>query len=133
MACQHGIPVTNGPMDQFMLCSQAWLLISWAAFVWSLGYHNSVTLGKCSRRNVVTGHPVYFLGGIGLTNVLLTASAVGEMLSLSKRQIFRLNSSGRIPLPVHVGGAVRWRHTDIEEWIAQGCPDRRVFAARSER
>lgn len=64
---------------------------------------------------------------------LLTAAAVGEMLSLSKRQIFRLNSSGKIPAPVHIGGSVRWLlETDIVPWLVMGCPDRKTFEARKE-
>ena len=58
---------------------------------------------------------------------LLNAKTVGEMLSLSKRQIFRLKSSGRIPAPVKIGGSVRWRQTDITDWIQLDCPDRKTF------
>jgi predicted DNA-binding transcriptional regulator AlpA len=61
---------------------------------------------------------------------LLTAKAVGEMLSLSKRQIFRLNSCGRIPRPLRIGGSVRWVNSTIRSWIALGCPDRQSFEAR---
>lgn len=64
------------------------------------------------------------------TEKLLTAKAVGEMLSLSKRQIFRLNSCGKIPAPVRIAGSVRWRlETDIKPWISMGCPDRKSFEA----
>ena len=58
---------------------------------------------------------------------LLTAKAVGEMLSLSKRQIFRLNSSGKIPAPVRIGGAVRWSAEEISAWLAAGAKDRRTW------
>ena len=58
---------------------------------------------------------------------LLTAKAVGEMLSLSKRTIFRLDSSGRIPAPVRISGSVRWPQSDIEKWISLACPDRKTF------
>jgi predicted DNA-binding transcriptional regulator AlpA len=58
---------------------------------------------------------------------LLTASAVGDLLSLSKRQIFRLRSSGKIPAAVRVGGSVRWRHGDVTRWIELGCPERKRF------
>ncbi|MHA2043538.1 MAG: helix-turn-helix transcriptional regulator [Planctomycetota bacterium] len=61
---------------------------------------------------------------------LLTAKAVGEMLSLSKRQIFRMKSAGLICAPVKVGqGAIRWRQSDIDRWIELGCPDRKSFEA----
>lgn len=64
---------------------------------------------------------------------LLTAQAVAEMLSLSKRQIFRLNACGRIPAPVRISGAVRWKlEEDIKPWIAMGCPDRRTFEVKQE-
>jgi len=58
---------------------------------------------------------------------LLTATAFGEILCLSKRQIFRLDSSGKIPAPIRINGAVRWRQTDIERWVSMGCPDRKTF------
>ena len=59
---------------------------------------------------------------------LLTAKTLGQMLSLSKRQIFRLNSSGKIPAPMRIGGAVRWDiERDIRPWLAAGAPDRTTF------
>lgn len=62
-----------------------------------------------------------------VTEKLLTAKTLGEALSLSKRTIFRLDSSGRIPKPVRIGGSVRWRQSDIERWISLDCPDRKSF------
>ncbi|MCE5341289.1 MAG: AlpA family phage regulatory protein [Planctomycetaceae bacterium] len=58
---------------------------------------------------------------------LLTAKTVGERLSLSKRQIFRLNSSGKIPAPIRIGGSVRWRQSDIKRWVDLNCPERKFF------
>lgn len=60
---------------------------------------------------------------------LLTAKAIGEMLSLSKRQIFRLNSCGKIPQAIKIGGSVRWSAKDISAWLAAGAPDRRTWEA----
>lgn len=62
-----------------------------------------------------------------ITEKLLTAKAVGEMLSLSKRQIFRLNSCGKIPGPIRIGGSVRWLASEIEAWLEAGAPDRRTW------
>jgi predicted DNA-binding transcriptional regulator AlpA len=65
------------------------------------------------------------------TEKLLTAQAIAEKLSLSKRQIFRMRSAGLICAPLRVGaGAIRWRLTDIEKWIALGCPTQEEFLAR---
>jgi len=60
---------------------------------------------------------------------LLSAKTIASILSLSKRQVFRLNSSGKIPAPVKVGGAVRWKQSHIELWINLSCPDRKNFEA----
>lgn len=61
------------------------------------------------------------------TEKLLTAKAVGEMLSLSKRQVFRLNSSGKLPAPLRIGGSVRWAESTILNWLQAGAPDRKTF------
>lgn len=64
---------------------------------------------------------------------LLSAEAVGKMLSLSRRQIFRLNSSGKIPAPIRIGGAVRWSAAEISAWLAAGAPDRKTFEAMQQQ
>ena len=66
------------------------------------------------------------------TEKLLTAKAVGEMLSLSKRQIFRLNSCGKLPAPIRIGGSVRWAESIIAAWLKVGAPDRKTFEAMQE-
>ena len=66
------------------------------------------------------------------TEKLLTAKAVGEILSLSKRQVFRLNSCGKIPSPIRIGGSIRWAESTILAWLQAGAPDREEFEARKE-
>jgi predicted DNA-binding transcriptional regulator AlpA len=67
------------------------------------------------------------------TEKLLTAQAVGEMLSLSKRQIFRMKSAGLICSSLKCGqGAIRWRQSDIEKWISMGCPSKKDFEAMQQ-
>ena len=60
---------------------------------------------------------------------LLSAKMLGDMLSLSKRQVFRLNSAGRIPKPIRIGGAVRWSADEISAWLSASAPDRRTWEA----
>ena len=55
------------------------------------------------------------------------AKALGQRLGLSKRQIFRLNSCGKLPAPFKIGGSVRWLSTEIETWLLSGCPDRQLW------
>ena len=67
------------------------------------------------------------------TEKLLTAQAIAEKLSLSKRAVFRMRSAGLICAPLKCGqGAIRWRQSDIEKWIALGCPSKSEFEARRE-
>ena len=69
---------------------------------------------------------------LAVRETLLSAEALADMLSLSKRQIFRLNVSGKIPAPVRIGGSVRWRRSDIENWLGLDCCDRETFELHKE-
>lgn len=53
---------------------------------------------------------------------LLTADESATMAGVGKRTWWRYVSSGRAPAPVRLGGAVRWRKSELAEWIAAGCP-----------
>ena len=63
------------------------------------------------------------------TRQLLNAKTLGQMLSLSKRQIFRLNSCGKIPAGIRIGAALRWSSEEISAWLAASAPDRRTWEA----
>lgn len=54
-------------------------------------------------------------------NALLTAEEVAAMLSVSVRQVYRLDERGILPAKLKVGGSVRWREADLLEWVAGGC------------
>jgi predicted DNA-binding transcriptional regulator AlpA len=60
---------------------------------------------------------------------LISAKELAKKLGLSKRQVFRLNSCGKIPAPIRIGGSVRWLEKSIFEWLAAGAPDRKTFEA----
>jgi predicted DNA-binding transcriptional regulator AlpA len=57
----------------------------------------------------------------------LSAKALAKLLSLSVRSVWRLRAGQKLPEPVKVGGAIRWRQADIEKWAAMGCPGRKEF------
>ncbi len=67
------------------------------------------------------------------TTQLLSAKTFGQRLSLSKRQIFRLNSCGKIPAPIRIGGAVRWSEQEISDWLAAGAPNRKTWQALKQQ
>lgn len=54
--------------------------------------------------------------------LLLDVGAVRKLLSCSRAHVYRLCDAGRMPKPVKLGWLSRWRRSDLEEWIADGCP-----------
>lgn len=65
-----------------------------------------------------------------LANVLVTLNDVAALLGCSTRHVRRLADSGRIPQPVKFGALLRWIKTDIDQWIAAGCPNCRKGGAK---
>ena len=60
---------------------------------------------------------------------LWDAKTFGQRLSLSKRQVYRLNSCGKIPAPIRIGNSVRWDSQECTNWIMAGAPDRKTWEA----
>jgi predicted DNA-binding transcriptional regulator AlpA len=58
------------------------------------------------------------------------ARELAEMLDVSLRQVWRLNSAGRLPKPIRLGGSVRWDRDEVLAWFKAGCPDRHSWEAR---
>ncbi|MCA9231911.1 MAG: helix-turn-helix domain-containing protein [Planctomycetales bacterium] len=54
--------------------------------------------------------------------LMMTADELANTLQISKRQVWRLKAKGAIPKPVKIGTSVRWKRSDILEWIDAGCP-----------
>jgi excisionase family DNA binding protein len=52
---------------------------------------------------------------------LLDVRAVAELLDCSARHVYRLADAGRMPAPVRIGALVRWRRSDLNAWLAEGC------------
>ena len=60
---------------------------------------------------------------------LLSVRELAGKLKVSTRHVWALLSSGRLPKPVRVGRAVRWRADDVTRWVEMGCPARDAFEA----
>jgi excisionase family DNA binding protein len=61
---------------------------------------------------------------------LLDVRAVARMLDCSWRHIYRMADSGRLPRPIRLGSLVRWRKSDLDQWLAEGCPSVRKGGAK---
>lgn len=56
--------------------------------------------------------------------IALPAADVAKLLGVSERHIWSLHSSGRLPRPLRLGRAVRWRVDELRAWVDAGCPAR---------
>jgi prophage regulatory protein len=56
--------------------------------------------------------------------LLIDATGLARLLGLSLRTVRRLDCSGKLPRPVRIGGAVRWRVEEVTAWLESDCPDR---------
>jgi excisionase family DNA binding protein len=54
-----------------------------------------------------------------VTGRLLTARQVGETLGVSPETVLRWTRRGELPAIRLPGGAIRYRATDLEAWLAQ--------------
>lgn len=61
---------------------------------------------------------------------LLDVNQVAAMLCCSAKHVHRLRDAGKIPQPLKVGALVRWRRSDILDWIDRGCPAIRAKGGR---
>lgn len=53
---------------------------------------------------------------------LIAAEEVAGILDVSTRTVWRLLSTGKLVQPLRIGGSVRWRLDEVQEWINNGCP-----------
>ena len=55
---------------------------------------------------------------------LLRVRHVAEMLGVSQRHVWRMADAGHMPRPLSLGGSRRWNREELQQWIAEGCPQR---------
>ena len=57
--------------------------------------------------------------------LLLSALQAATLCGVSRATWWGWNAAGQIPLPaLRRGRVVRWNRTELERWIAAGCPAR---------
>ena len=55
-------------------------------------------------------------------SLLLRVSEVAQLLGISERSVWRMQSAGKLPAAVRLAGSIRWRRVEIEAWVDAGCP-----------
>jgi len=58
---------------------------------------------------------------------LINAADAAEFLGVSKAQFYRKHKAGLIPLPLRLGGSVRWRVNELKAWVDAGMPNRQTW------
>ncbi len=58
-----------------------------------------------------------------ITPELLTTAEAARLISVGERSLWRYSHDGTAPAPIRINGtAVRYRRSDLLEWIKAGCP-----------
>lgn len=64
----------------------------------------------------------------------LPAADGARLIGVSVSHFYQLHKTGRLPLPVRLGRAVRWLRQELVDWMNAGCPSRsRWMALKGER
>jgi excisionase family DNA binding protein len=66
-------------------------------------------------------------GKIPDTGLLIDTPTVARLLNVSRRHVCRLLDEKALPAPVRLGRLLRWRLSDILEWIEADCPPQSVW------
>jgi len=61
------------------------------------------------------------------TSMTASAKQVAAILGVSVRQVWRLDSAGKLPKKFRIGGSCKWLRSEIESWVSAGCPDRQAW------
>ena len=69
--------------------------------------------------------------GVADAPLLIDVAEVARLLTCSQPHVRHMADSGRMPRPVKLGTLVRWKRAEIDQWLADGCPDRRRSVLRS--
>jgi len=67
-----------------------------------------------------------------LQKLMLAAPDLAVVLGVSTSYIWRMHSSGKIPLPRKLGRRTAWSAKEIDRWIDAGCPPREIWLKDSK-
>lgn len=57
-----------------------------------------------------------------MSDELLNVDQVAELLQCTTMSIYRFSKNGTMPPPTKIGKLSRWKKSELDEWIAKGCP-----------
>lgn len=54
--------------------------------------------------------------------LLLDIGGMAKFLGMSAKALQQMAWTGRVPVPVRLGGVMRWNIIRLLEWVESGCP-----------
>ena len=65
--------------------------------------------------------------------LVVPAKDAARLLGISRAQLWKLHSQGKVPAPIRLGTkAPRWRVDELRSWLAAGAPDRQTWIKMQE-
>lgn len=61
---------------------------------------------------------------------LLNVGDVATLLGISRRHVWSLRATGRLPAPIRLGRSTRWVEGELRRWLAAGAPPRAEWGAK---
>lgn len=65
------------------------------------------------------------------SSLLIDTQTFAHLLSVSSRTLKRLVDLKAVPAPIHLGRLVRWRLTEVLEWIEASCPPQKSWTSKN--
>ncbi|MFA5423553.1 MAG: helix-turn-helix domain-containing protein [Phycisphaerae bacterium] len=64
--------------------------------------------------------------------LLLAAVEVAHLLGISRSKLYAMHSAGQLPLPVSLGGCVRWSVDELRAWLSARNPKTGLLPTRQQ-
>jgi predicted DNA-binding transcriptional regulator AlpA len=54
--------------------------------------------------------------------MLIDSREAMRLLKVAKRTLWQMHTTGKMPPPIRIGRAIRWRLEVLKQWVEAGCP-----------
>jgi len=65
--------------------------------------------------------------------LLVDTTQVAKLLKVCEKTVWRMQTTGEMPMPIRIGRAVRWSYEEIKAWVDAGCPKAEEWERRWQR
>ena len=57
--------------------------------------------------------------GLNMPESLLDSQSLADYLGITRKALYNALGRNQLPSPIRIGGRLRWRRGDIEQWLDQ--------------